>query len=273
MTSYSVLAQPSIRIGCCLWLVFAYSAAAALAQGPGDRRMIDLTHSYNSETIAWPTEEGFKLIPENAGVIEPGGNYAANRITCPEHCGTHLDAPRHFLETGETVDQVPLKRLAGPAACVDITQQCVADPDYQATIDDFLGWELVQGSTLDDRIVLIYTGFCRLWPNREKYLGTLEQGKAALSDLHFPGLDPAAADWLVSKRHVRLVGIDTASIDYGQSRDFATHQRLFRDGVPAIENLAHLDQLPAENFSVVALPMKIAGGSGAPCRVVAILDK
>ena len=91
--------------------------------------------------------------------------------------------------------------------------------------------------------------------------------------MHFPGLDPAAADWLITRRKIRLVGIDTASIDHGQTRDYPTHQRLFRDGVPALENVAAMDGLPADGFSVTALPMKIKGGSGAPCRIVATIER
>jgi kynurenine formamidase len=102
-------------------------------------------------------------------------------------------------------------------------------------------------------------------------LGTSETGRAAVAKLHFPGLDSAAADWLVTRRKIRAVGIDTASIDYGQTQDYATHQRLFRADVPALENVALPNNLPANNFQVIALPMKIGGGSGAPCRVVAIL--
>jgi kynurenine formamidase len=261
----------------CVWFLTLLTIAAcvpsAMSQNLSGGRMIDLTHPFDSETIYWPTEDGFKLIPETAGVTEQGYFYAANRFVCAEHGGTHLDAPRHFSEAGQTVDQVPLKRLIGPAACIDISTQCSADPDYQATVEDFEGWELLQGISLEDRIVLIRTGFSRFWPDHQTYLGTTEQGKEAVAKLHFPGLDPSAADWLVSKRHVRMVGIDTASIDHGQTSDFPTHRRLFQDNVPALENLANLAQLPSEDFSIVALPMKIAGGSGAPCRVVAVLSK
>jgi kynurenine formamidase len=245
----------------------------AVSQSLPKDRMIDLTHPFDAQTIYWPTEEGFKLIPEAAGITDEGYYYAANRFMCAEHGGTHIDAPRHFSETGQTVEKIPLRRLVGRAACVDVSQKCDADPDYQATVEDFQAWELFSGNSLEDRIVLVYTGFGSRWPDRAKYLGTAEQGKAAVPKLHFPGLDPTAADWLVAKRHVRLVGIDTASIDHGQTRDYPTHQRLFRDNVPALENLANLDQLPPRGFTLAALPMKIAGGSGAPCRVVALLDE
>jgi kynurenine formamidase len=104
-------------------------------------------------------------------------------------------------------------------------------------------------------------------------LGTKETGRTAIARLHFPGLHPSAADWLITRRQVRMVGIDTASIDHGQTQEYPTHVRLFRDSVPALENVAHLDKLPADGFRIIALPMKIGGGSGAPCRVVAIFEK
>jgi kynurenine formamidase len=244
-----------------------------LSEEMTSRRLIDLTHPFDAETIYWPTEEGFKLIPEAAGVTEQGYYYAANRFECAEHGGTHIDAPRHFAEGGETVDQLPLRRLVGPGACVDVAQKCAANPDYQVSVEDLQAWELFNGASLNDRIVLIHTGFGKHWPDREKYLGTADQGREAVPNLHFPGLDPVAADWLVRKRNIRSVGIDTASIDHGQTTDYPTHVRLFRDQVPALENVANLDKLPTYGFTVTALPMKIAGGSGAPTRIVAILDE
>jgi kynurenine formamidase len=236
-------------------------------------RLIDLTHPFDAETIYWPTEAGFKLEREAAGVTDEGYYYAANRFTCAEHGGTHIDAPRHFAEQGQTVDEIPVERLIGPGACVDVSKQCLADPDYQATVEDFQAWEKAHGKSLEGKIVLVRTGFGRHWPDRQKYLGTAEQGRAAVAQLHFPGLDAAAADWLITRRRVRMVGIDTASIDHGQTRTYPTHVRLFRDNVPALENVAKLDRLPADGFTIAALPMKIAGGSGAPCRIVAILEE
>jgi kynurenine formamidase len=244
----------------------------SLAQPAERQRMIDLTHSFDDTTIYWPTEDGFKLLRGTAGFTEQGYFYAANRFMCAEHGGTHIDAPIHFFSNGQTVDQVPLERLVGPGACVDITNKCAADPDYQASVEDFIAWEKAAGATLHDRVVLIRTGFGRFWPDHAKYLGTAEQGQAALAQLRFPGLDPVAADWLVTRRRIRMVGIDTASIDHGQTTNYPTHQRLFRDNVPALENVAAMDRLPADGFTLTALPMKIGGGSGAPCRVIATLS-
>lgn len=245
----------------------------ALAQANLSGSAIDLTHPFDERTIYWPTEEGFKLQPETAGMTDQGYYYAANRFTCAEHGGTHIDAPRHFWETGKTVDQIPPDQLVGRGARIDVSDRCAADPDYQVTVEDLQAWEANNNESLEGRIVLLYTGFCRHWPDRQNYLGTEQQGRAAVAKLHFPGLHTSAADWLVTRRRVPLVGIDTASIDYGQSRDFTTHVRLFRDGVPALENVAQLDRLPAEGFTVIALPIKIAGGSGGPCRIIAIVDE
>ena len=92
-----------------------------------------------------------------------------------------------------------------------------------------------------------------------------------MAKLHFPGLDPELAAWLVAERDVKAVGIDTASIDYGQSTRYETHQLLFKAGIPAFENVANVSSLPASGFSIVALPMKIGGGSGGPLRIIAIV--
>ena len=251
----------------------ATCASTAEAQSTAASRLIDLTHPFNEQTIYWPTEAGFKLERGKAGITDKGYYYVANRFECAEHGGTHIDSPRHFNEHGQTLDQVPVERLIGPAVCVDVSQKCLADPDYLVSVEDFQDWEKTHGKSLEDKIVLIRTGFGRYWPDREKYLGTAEQGRGAVAKLHFPGLDPAAANWLITRRHIRLVGLDTASIDRGQTQTYPTHVRLFRDNVPALENVANLDQLPADGFTIAALPMKIAGGSGGPCRIVAILDE
>jgi kynurenine formamidase len=250
----------------------AVMAVTTVAQDRTAPRAIDLTHTFDESTIYWPTEDGFKLLRGPAGVTEKDYFYSANRFMCAEHGGTHIDAPIHFWKDGQTVDQIPLERLMGPGACVDVSRKCAADRDYQVTVEDCEAWETTSGESLENRIVLIRTGFGRRWPDRAKYLGTAEQGPAALANLHFPGLDPAAAEWLVSRRRIRMVGIDTASIDHGQTTNYPTHQRLFRDNVPALENVAAMDALPPSGFTLIALPMKIGGGSGAPCRVVAMLN-
>jgi kynurenine formamidase len=123
----------------------------------------------------------------------------------------------------------------------------------------------------DGAIVLLRTGFGAFWPDRVRYMGTDERGPDAVAKLHFPGLDPEAAKWLVANRTIKSIGLDTPSIDFGQSTHFESHQELFAAEIPAFENLANLDELPTTGFVIIALPMKIAGGSGGPLRIVAIV--
>jgi kynurenine formamidase len=242
-------------------------AAAAFASG----RWIDLTHAFDGQTIYWPTERGFQFQRGDNGPTAMGYYYAANRFATAEHGGTHLDAPRHFAEGRHTADEVELERLVGEAAVIDVTAKCAEDPVFEVTADDLVAWEARHGRQLIDVIVLLRTGWATRWGDREAYLGTAAVGPEAVPLLRFPGLAPAAATWLVEHRRVKAVGIDTASIDQGPSTLFGAHVALCSANVPIFENLAELQRLPEAGAFVAALPMKIAGGSGGPLRIVARL--
>jgi kynurenine formamidase len=232
---------------------------------------LDLTHSFDAQTIYWPTEQGFRFESGNNGPTAKGYYYAANRFATAEHGGTHLDAPRHFAEGKHTADQIEPERLVGEAAVIDVTAKCEANPVYEATVDDLVAWETRHGRQLLDVIVLVRTGWAARWADRERYLGTAGKGPEAVKALRFPGLAPDAAKWLVEHRRVKAVGIDTASIDHGPSTLFGTHVMLCSANVPIFENVAALDRLPEQGAFIVALPMKIAGGSGGPLRILARL--
>lgn len=234
-------------------------------------RWVDLTHAFHEGAIYWPTAEGFELVEVADGVTDAGYYYAANRFSAAEHGGTHMDAPVHFHEGGATADDVALDRLVGPAAVVDVTDRVGSDADYRVTVDDLQAWEVDHGRIPEGALVLIRTGWDRRWPDPERYLGTERRGREAVSELHFPGLHPDAARWLAERRRVDAVGLDTPSIDHGQSTDFMAHRVLYAAGVPGLENLARLGELPPTGAYVVALPMKIAGGSGAPLRIVGVV--
>ena len=234
-------------------------------------RLIDLTHSFGADTIVWPTEQDFRLVLQQAGETPGGYYYASNRLEMAEHGGTHIDAPIHFAKGGQTLDQVPIERLVGAGVRIDVTAQCARDRDYLVTIQDFEQWEAAQGRIPAHAIVLVDTGFARYWPSRQQYLGTELRGSEGVQALHFPGVHPEAAAWLVRERQVKAVGIDTASIDYGQSTRFETHVALLSKNVPVFENLSDLRGLPDRGFDVIALPMKIAGGTGGPLRIIAVL--
>ncbi|HET9193983.1 MAG TPA: cyclase family protein [Vicinamibacterales bacterium] len=260
----------------CLLLVTVFASCAREAppaQSPLPFRagqLVDLSHAYDAQSIFWPTAEQFRLRKDADGVTPAGFYYSSNSFFTSEHGGTHLDAPVHFAQGRQTVDQIPLQRFFGPAVVVDVSKASEGSADYQVTVDDLTRAETEHGPITADSIVLLRTGFSSRWPDAARYLGTAERGAAAVPKLHFPGLHPDAAKWLVTK-DVRAVGIDTASIDYGQSTLFESHRILYEANLPAFENLTALDRLPSRGAFIVALPMKIAGGTGAPLRAVAIL--
>ena len=238
---------------------------------PDADRWIDLSHAYDAQTPYWPTSDGFRLDTVFEGMTEGGYYYSAYAFRSAEHGGTHIDAPIHFAKGKQTVDEIPIQRLTGHAILVDVRDSVSAYIDYQINQADFEQWERKHGKIPDDAIVLMNTGFGRFWPNKERYLGTDKSGVEALPLLHFPGLDPKAAVWLTENRKIKAIGLDTPSIDYGRSSNFLSHQILFAENIPAFENLANLNQLPAVGFYIVALPMKIKGGSGGPLRIIAYI--
>jgi len=259
---------------CLRLLVFVFLVVPVMAQRPArfpSGRVVDLTYAFDASSVYWPTAEQFKLETDFEGMTDKGYFYSAYRYSAAEHGGTHLDSPVHFAKGRLTVDQLPLEQLMGTAIVIDATSQCVSNPDYLVSVADFENWEKRNGRIAAGTIVLLRTGFGKFYPDRKKYLGTDERGDAAVAKLHFPGLDPAAARWLTEKRSIKAIGLDTASIDRGQSTLFESHRILFDKNVPAFENVANLDQLPLKGFSVIALPMKIKGGSGGPLRIVALL--
>jgi kynurenine formamidase len=154
---------------------------------------------------------------------------------------------------------------------IDVSAKAAANRDYQISVEDLTNWEKANGQIPDSSIVLLQTGHGKFWGDKKNYLGTDRTGQAAVAELHFPGLAPEAARWIVQNRKIKAIGIDTASIDYGQSTAFESHVALMSENIPAFENVANLDKIPVKGAQVIALPMKIKGGSGAPLRIVAFI--
>lgn len=265
------------RAGAALALVVLAGGGCASRRAPAadpfaGATIVDLSHAFDSDTVFWPSEaEGFVLDPVFHGRTEGGYWYEANRFRSAEHGGTHLDAPVHFGEGRRAVDAIPPAQLAGPGIRVDVSEACADDPDHAVTAAELTAFEAAHGRIPDGAIVLIHTGWSRFWPDRERYLGHAGRGPEAVAALRFPGLSAEAARWLAEERRVRAVGIDTASLDPGRSTRFEAHQALAAAEVPGLENLTGLAALPPRGFSVVALPMKIRGGSGAPLRAIGVV--
>ena len=243
---------------------------AAVAAGPAidESKVVDLTYSFSRDTIYWPTAKPFTLEKAAWGETEAGFFYASANLAASEHGGTHMDAPIHFAAGKRTADQVPLTQLMGPAAVIDVSAKAAKDADYRATAADVEAWEEIHGRIPEGAIVLLRTGWGERWPDKKRYLGSDEPGDA--SDLHFPAWSKGAAELLVARK-VDAVGVDTPSLDHGPSKDFIVHQVLNGADVPGLENVAHLERLPPTDAFVVAAPMKIAGGTGGPARIFAIL--
>ena len=256
----------------CTWIIVPALLTAQQPIDLGHHRIVDLSHAYGPSTLYWPTSPTkFELDPLASGMTPAGYFYAANRLSTPEHGGTHLDAPIHFSEKGLTVDKLPLAQLIAPAVVVDISAKASADRDYRLTPADVLAFEKAHGTIAKGTIVLLRTGWSRYWPDAKAYLGDDTPGDA--SKLSFPSYGGDAARLLVEDRGVGALGIDTASIDYGRSADFEVHRIAAARNVAGLENLTNLDQLPLRGALVIALPMKIEGGSGGPLRAVGLVRK
>ena len=240
---------------------------SALKEG----KWIDLTWSFDERSVYWPTNVPFRHETVFEGVNDQGYYYSSFKFSAEEHGGTHFDAPVHFAKGANSIEKIPLEQLVGEGVVVDVTARAAANRDYQVSIEDFRSWEDRNGRIPDGAIVLLNTGFARHYPDKLKYTGTTLTGAAGVENLHFPGLHPDAAKWLTAERKIKAVGLDTPSIDFGQSKDFMTHRILFAHDLTAYENLANLDLLPAKGAWIIALPMKIKGGSGAPLRILAFL--
>jgi len=230
--------------------------------------VIDLTHAFNEKTVYWPTAKRFELKRVSHGRNPDGMWYASNDYSASEHGGTHLDAPIHFAEGKRSTAEIPVKHLMGPARVIDIRGACAGDRDHRLSVHDVNEHEASHGLIEPGSVVLVLTGFGQFYPDVQRYLGSDVRGSAA--DLHFPGIGGDAARLLV-KRRIHLVGIDTASLDHGPSKDFEAHRVLGEADIPGLENLAQLERLPPTGATVIALPMKIEGGTGGPCRVIAFL--
>src|SRR5712692_5621531 len=266
-------------------LVFVFGMAVALGGGallaptqppkqrPGGggvidtSKVVDLTYSFDERTIYWPTAKSFDWQKESWGTSPGGYWYASARYAASEHGGTHIDSPIHFGKDQATTEQIPLSRLIGPAAVIDISAACEKDPDYRLSVADIASWERKHGSIPDGAIVLVHTGWGKFWSERKRYLGSDTSGDA--TQLHYRGMSREAAEFLVTRRKISGVGIDTASLDHGPAKDFIAHQIINGANIYGLENVANLEQVPATGATLIALPMKIKGGTGGPARIIA----
>ena len=215
-------------------------------------QLIDLTHELANGMPVWP---GHPVFEQRSVASFAAGDIACNHsLHLSEHCGTHFDAPLHFVPGGQAIDAVPLQRFFRRLAVIAATDVA---PDSEVGTNRLLAWESRNRALRPGDAVMFHFGWDRFWAD--------PVGARFLSG--WPGLSGALAELLVA-RDVSVVGGDCMSIDRHGSSDFPAHRVLLGAGVLVGENFANLGRLPPL-AELIALPLRIVGGSGAPLRAVA----
>ena len=232
-------------LGVGLWVL------SIAAPGAQSSRLVDLGHPLRETDPSWDGKPAF----------DRTGDRSNGRFESQEHFGTHLDAPAHF--GGQwTTEQIPVERLMGPGVVINVTGR---PEDYQVTAADVKAFESRHGAIPAGAVVLVATGWDVRWPDRKAYMN--ERGGTK----HFPGLGVEAARYLV-ERKVAGIAIDTPSIDYGPSEKYEAHNTTNAANIYHVENARGLTSLPPRGFTVIVAPINVAGGSGGPTRIFALMD-
>ncbi len=254
------LFRGSAAAGAAIVASSAMSPRPLMAHTPN--RVVDVTHTLTPD---FPTFSGEKQFFEEDIFNYADHGFNLKEIRLNEHIGTHIDAPLHFTDGGTSVDEVPVESLVCPLAIVDIREKADANPDAQVTPDDLTAWIAANGPIPAGACVAQNSG----WQAR---LGTDGFRNAdSEGEMHFPGFHVEAVQMLLEETEAGGVGVDTLSIDYGPSADFATHYRWLPANRWAVENMANLDQLPATGATLVVGAPKHQGGTGGPCRLIALV--
>lgn len=264
----------SIITACLIALAIAHGPEQAGAQSitledvaAGRADIVDLTWPLNEKNGYWPGG-GYKPFElKTIATLEKNG-VLSKAFSMPEHLGTHIDAPNHFEPNQPSVAEIDPKLLIGPGVVIDMAPQVEVHADAMLMPADIIHWEKTHGTIPEGAIVLLNTGWARFWKNYVRY-----KNQDATGGLHFPGYSGEAARWLIRNRNIRGIGIDTLSIDRGQSRKFEVHHIINGAGRYGLENVAHLDQLPPRGFHLIVAPIRIESGSGGPARILAIVPK
>jgi kynurenine formamidase len=232
----------------------------------GKCKIIDLTYPLNQSNPYWPGPSYSPFKYETVATLNDNGVYSGVYST-PEHLGTHIDAPNHFEDNKLSVDKLKLETLIGPASVLDISEKVEHNADYALTVEDITIWENANGRIKNRSIVLLNTGWWKRWNDYNKYKNTDEDNV-----LHFPGYSEESATFLIEKRNINGIGIDTLSADCGMSSSFPVHHIINGAGKYILENVANLDKLPPTGATLLIAPIKIEGGSGGQARIWAILE-
>ncbi len=237
------------------------AAADEPVHGPWAGRVVDLTQTMSEDMPVWPGGVPFRM----TRTADYDRGYRAHRFEVGENTGTHVDAPAHFVPGGRTIDELEPAELVVPAVVIDAREQAAADPDYRLTADDLGRWEGRHGRIPAGALVILETGWHARFAEPARYVNSDSSGV-----MHFPGFAADAAGLLL-RRDVAGIGIDTLSLDPGDSTDFPVHRLMLGAGKYQIENLANLDALPPTGATVVVGVLPVGRGTQAQARVLALL--
>jgi kynurenine formamidase len=226
--------------------------------------VLDLTHTLSPAFPVWPSPVNFPIKITNAATVARDGFYA-NKWELVEHHGTHLDAPAHFAPKGVTAERLEASSLVVPAAVIDLREKARKDADAVVTIDDLKAWEKAHGRLPKGCGVFLNSGWDAKAGDAGAFLGQDDS-----KTLHFPGFSKEACEFLLAEREVAGLAVDTLSLDFGASKEFAVHKLWLGAGRWGLECVANLSKLPPAGATVFVGAPKVSGASGGPTRVLAV---
>jgi len=224
-------------------------------------QVVDLSHPLHPAIPYWPGEGYGAFHYAAINVLEQHGK-AAGVFEMPEHMGTHVDAPTHFVASPESIDRIPLKRFVREVVVVDISSRAASDPGTLLEVADVEVWESRHGAAPPGCVVFVHSGWSARWADADAFRNSMR----------FPAISREAAQLLL-ERGVVGIGVDTLSADNGEAPNSPVHRLVHGAGAYILENLANLDRLPPRGAFVVIAPLPIRGGTGAPARVIAFCER
>lgn len=239
-------------------------------------RIVDLSHIQSKDATTWPGNPSYNFTILFRGFAEQYGFWLENNhFSMPEHMGTHVDAPVHTVKGMWKTHQIPVEKLHGAGVIIDVKAKVKANPDYRVMVDDLMKWEKKFGEIPRHAIIIMNSGWSDKYPNKTLIFGSNQHDNP--SSFHFPSWHVDAVTWLINKRQINAVGVDTPSTDYGQAianpnYPRSCHVTLGENNVIGIENVANLDKVPETGSTIYMPVLKIFDGSGGPARVFATYD-
>jgi kynurenine formamidase len=233
-------------------------------QPGGFREVVDLTHSLPASGFEKPQKSGYRL--ETVALTEKMRPSQASETQASKQFATRIDAPARLSRGMWTVDQIPAGRLIGPLVVVDVSADAENNPDYEISVHDIARWEQANGQIPLGAVIIARTGWGSRWNSVRSYRNADATGRA-----HFPGYSRDAARFLAEGRNALGLGIDTANLDRGSARKSPVAQYAAEHGLYLLTNVANLDRMPANGAVAMVAPTKVAGGSTAPVRILALV--